>query len=529
MTPSTPAPTPPTDLRPWRTALVYGLGVSGRAAVRLLARRGIRAEGVDREQPADLSRQLPELAAFHREERLAVVPSGIDGLVLSPGVPPDRPLVEDARRRGIPVLAEVEAGWQHLRERAPATVVALTGSNGKSTTTALTGALLEAADRRVRVCGNIGTAFSDAVLDEEDRTEGATEGLGERRTDECVFVVELSSFQVEGLHTFHPRAAAYLNLSPDHMDRYRNLDEYAAAKARLPALLGPRDTAVLNLDDERTATVSTTARKRFFTRLRRPGADFDDGCWLEGDRVMELDPPGAEAPLFERSDLCLEGEHNLENAMAAALLARALGAPPAAIRTGLRGFTGLPHRMEKVGELPLRSVDAAGDAAEDAAGDIVGLATFWNDSKGTNPAATLRSLEGFADRSVHLILGGRAKGTDFRVLGPVVRRKVRRLFLIGEAAEEIEKALAEIPVPIHRCGTLERAVAEGCSRILRERRPADALLLSPACASFDQFGGFAHRGDVFRTLVREHLARSVPPHTVDPTTEEARDGDQAGL
>lgn len=516
MTTSTLPGTPATDLRGWCTALVYGLGVSGRAAVRLLARRGVRVEGVDREEPADLSRELPELTGFHREDRLTEVPPGIDGLVLSPGVPPDRPLVTDARGRELPVLAEVEAGWQHLRERAPGVVVALTGSNGKSTTTALTGALLEAADQRVRVCGNIGTAFSDAVLDEEDRTgEG---GVGDRAHDACVFVVELSSFQVEGLNTFHPRAAAYLNLSPDHMDRYRSVDQYAAAKARLPALLGRRDTAVLNLDDDRTATVATKARKRFFTRRRRPGAGFEAGCWLDGEEVMELDPTGVRTRLFERSDLRLEGEHNLENAMAAALLARALGVPPAAIRTGLSGFTGLPHRMERIGELRLRSVE----------GNVLGVATFWNDSKGTNTAATLRSLEGFADRSVHLILGGRAKGTDFRVLAPVVRRKVRRVYLIGEAAEQIERALAEIPVPIHRCGTLERAVSEGCSQILREGRPTDALLLSPACASFDQFRSFAHRGDVFRELVREHLGR-VTPHTVDPTTEEARDGNQAGL
>lgn len=527
MTTPDPLGPPGTDLRGWRTALVYGLGISGRAAVRLLARRGVRVEGVDRQEPAELSRELPELAAFHREDRLASVPPAVDVLVLSPGVPPDRPLVEDARRRDVPVVAEVEVGWQHLRERVAGTVVAITGSNGKSTTTALTGALLEAAEHRVRVCGNIGTAFSEAVLEEEDRGQdrGPDDAFG------CLFVVELSSFQVEGLHTFHPRAAAYLNLSPDHLDRYRGVDEYAAAKARLPALLGRRDTAVLNLDDERTATAPTAARKRFFTRLRRPGAGLDDGCWLDGERVMELDPPGAERLLFERSDLRLAGEHNLENAMAAALLARSLGASSAAIRSGLASFAGLPHRMEKVGELPLRSGDAVGD--------VVGVATFWNDSKGTNPAATLRSLEGFADRSVHLILGGRAKGTDFRVLAPVVRRKVRRLYLIGEAAEEIERALAEVPVPIHRCGTLERAVAEGRSQLLQEGRPADALLLSPACASFDQFRSFAHRGDEFRALVRELLARSDPgrhpggnpgrPHTVEPGTEEACDGDQAGL
>lgn len=483
------------DLRRWHTALVYGLGVSGRAAVRLLARRGVRTEAVDRAVPPDLDRELPELSAVHREDRLVAVPSGVDAVVLSPGVSPSSPLVEDARRRAIPVVAEVEMAYQMLREQGPdssaATVVAVTGSNGKSTTTALTGALLAAADRDVRVCGNIGVAFSEAVLEAE--LDAATEDRGEGSG--CVFVVELSSFQTEGLHTFHPRAAAYLNLSPDHMDRYPSVQAYAAAKERLLSPLGGEDTAVLNLDDERSATAATRARKRFFSRLQRPR----DGCFLYGERVIEIDPRGdGESVLFERSDLKLAGEHNLENAMAAALLARALGVDREAIQRGLAGFSGLPHRMERVAER----------------GGVV----FWNDSKGTNPSATLRSLEGMPDGSVHLILGGRAKGTDFRDMAPLVRRKARRLYLIGEAAGEIGEAL-EGAAPASRCGTLADAVAEAA----QTARPGDSVLLSPACASFDQFRDFVHRGEEFRRLVAALVA------DIDrKSTPEGRDGDQAG-
>jgi len=520
MTPSTPE----LDLGRWRTALVYGLGVSGRAAVRLLARRGVRAEGVDRVEMPELRRELPELAVLHREDRLSTVPSGVDGLVLSPGVAPDRPLVREARRRGMPVVAEVELAFQYLQgrrgDRAPLPVIGVTGSNGKSTTTALTGALLSAAGREVRVCGNIGHAFSEAVL------EWQSVGPGETVPDDLdwVFVVELSSFQIEGLHRFRPRAAAYLNLSPDHMDRYPDLDAYAAAKEGLLARMGPEDTAVLNLDDRRSAAASTRARTRYFTRLHRPGDPlpaggvFRDGCHVAGDRVVEVSADAASELLFERTDLTLAGEHNLENAMAAALLARALGASAEAIRRGLASFTGLPHRMEKVAEMSVGE------------GHGQGRVVFWNDSKGTNPAATLRSLEGLADGAVHLILGGRSKGTDFRELASGVRRKAKHVYLIGEAAAEIAAALGEEReggARISHCGSLERAVAEALRNVQTEPRAGEtAVLLSPACASFDQFRSFAHRGEEFRRLVRERLADRG---TVDTNREEARRGDQAGV
>ncbi|HEX5759405.1 MAG TPA: UDP-N-acetylmuramoyl-L-alanine--D-glutamate ligase [Thermoanaerobaculia bacterium] len=440
----------------WRRVLVYGLGLSGKAAARLLLRQGVAVVGVD-SRPAPVL-DLGDLANDPRLELLgppepSELPPGIDGVVLSPGVPPDRPLLADARRRGVPVIAEVELAFPFLE----GPVVAITGSNGKSTTTALAGAMLRAAGRTVEVCGNIGEPLA-----------GRVEGPPGR-----VFVVELSSFQIEGIVTFRPQAAALLNLSEDHLDRYAGMAEYAAAKKRLFTGLGSDAVAVLNADDPATLELATAARKRLFSR-RAPVAD---GCYLAGGQVVEVDPGEPPVELFAAADVPLAGVQNLENAMAAALLARGVGADPAGLRAGLRAFRGLPHRLERVGE---------------RAGVV-----FYDDSKGTNPAATAKSLEGFADGSVHLILGGRNKGADLGALAPVVGQKAKRLYLIGEAAEDFARALAGA-APAERTGTLERAVAAAAAAA----RPGEAVILSPACASFDQFRNFVHRGEVFQALVR---------------------------
>lgn len=447
-----------TDVRPlserFERVLVYGLGVSGRAAAELLTAQGVDVVIVDERPAGELD--LEGLPAGVRlrlgEDAPETVPEDVDAVVLSPGVPLDRPLVTDARHRGVPVQAEVDLAFPHVR----GPVVGITGSNGKSTTTALTGALLEAAGRPVAVCGNIGLPVSRAVLDDPDR----------------VFVVELSSFQLETIDRFRPRAAAWLNLAPDHLDRYDDVDAYAAAKARIFRNQTPDDVAVVGADDPRTAAAVTRARKRFFSRLRA----VEDGCWVQGDRVLEISPGVEPGLLFERDDVPLAGEHNLENAMAAALLARALGADVGAVRRGLASFTGLPHRMERVAE--------------------IGGVVYYDDSKGTNPAATQRSLEGFPEGSVHLILGGLAKGADFTDLAGPVGRTAARAYLIGKAAGEIEAALRGA-VPVERCGTLDRAVAAAAA----VARPGQVVLLSPACASFDQFRSFAHRGEEFVRLV----------------------------
>ena len=440
--------------------LVYGLGLSGVSAARMLLARGVEVLAVDA-RPAD-KLELGDLAG---NPKLTLLPGGepaelpppagdLDAVIVSPGVPMDKPLLEDARRRGLPVLAEVELAAPHLN----GPVVAITGSNGKSTTTALTGAMLLAAGLRTEVCGNIGEPLT-----------GKIDGPPGR-----VFVVELSSFQIEGISTLKPRAAALLNLSEDHLDRYGSMEAYAAAKKRLFLNMDEDGIAVLNADDVATLDVDTRARKRLFSR-RGPVAD---GCWLKDGWVVETAPDEEELRLFQPGDVPLAGVQNLENAMAAALLARAIGADPADLRGGLLGFRGLPHRMERVGER----------------GGVV----FYDDSKGTNPAATAKSLEGFEGTSVHLILGGRNKGADLGVLTPVVRTKVCRAYLIGEAAAEFEAALAGA-VPLERSETLERAVRAAAERA----RPGESVVLSPACASFDQFRNFVHRGQVFQSLVRE--------------------------
>ena len=429
-------------------ALVYGLGLSGRAAVRLLLARGAAVIAVDDKEldAGDLAGMIELLPAGAAE-----LPGSIDAVVVSPGVPLDRPLLAKARRRGIPVIAEVELAFPFLN----GPVVAITGSNGKSTTTALTGAMLRQAGFNVEVCGNIGEPLADKVAGPPGR----------------VFVVELSSFQIEGIVNFKPQAAALLNLSQDHLDRYPSMAEYGAAKKRLFLGMDAEGTAVLNADDPGTIEVMTRAKRRFFSRL----APVADGCWTRDDGRVSEGPE--ELELFHASEVPLAGVQNLENAMAAALLARALGAEPAAIRAALASFTGLPHRLQRVGER--------------------GGVSFYDDSKGTNPGATLKAIEGFADGTVHLILGGRNKDADLAVLTPMVRRKARRAYLIGEAARDFERAL-DGAVPYEMSETLDRAVRSAAG----QARAGEAVVLSPACASFDQFRNFAHRGQVFQELVR---------------------------
>ena len=465
---------------PWgsgsfRRVLVYGLGLSGRAAARLLLARGVAVAAVD-DRPDAAAGDLAGAPGF---ERLAAAPAagdpawgGYDAVVVSPGVPPGRPLLAAARAAGLPVLAEVELAFPFL----DGPVVAITGTNGKSTTTALAGALIAAGGRAVEVCGNIGLPLAERV----DGPPGR------------VFVVELSSFQIDGLDTFRPRAAAFLNLTEDHLDRYASLDAYAASKRRLFRRQGDGDLAVLNADDPFTDAGTTLApgvRRRLFSRQ---GA-VEDGCFVAGGTVFEAVPGAPPVALFAAAEVPLAGVQNLENAMAAALLARGMGTDVEAVRRGLAGFAGLPHRMQRVAER--------------------GGIAWYDDSKGTNPAATVKSLEGFADGSVHLILGGRNKGADFAPLAPLVRRKARRIYLIGEAAAEIARALAGA-APAERSGTLAAAVRAAAGAAA----PGEAVVLSPACASFDQFDNFAHRGEVFQREVRDELARRGGP-----------DGEEAGL
>lgn len=448
----------------WRRVLVYGLGASGSSATRLLRRQGAAVLAVD-DRPFGL--QVRDAwAADAGVELCAVVdlaelPADIDGVVVSPGVPPTRPLILAARGRGLPVIGEVELAFAFLA----GDVIGITGSNGKSTTTALTGSLLRGAGRRAVVCGNFGRPLADCV-DETD----------------AILVTELSSFQLEATDTFRPRAAALLNLSPDHLDRHGDVESYAAAKARIFANQQAGDVAVFNADDPLVLEIGRRpwkARRRFFSRLTA----VDDGCYVEDGVVVEVSPVAGKQRLFATEAVPVPGTHNLENAMASALLARAMGVDGAQLATGLVSFEGLPHRVQKVRER---------------------LGVQWyDDSKGTNLGATRRSLEGFADGSVHLILGGRSKGTDPATLEDIVRRKVRRLYLIGEAAPEFARRLAAV-VPTDLAGSLDQAVAAAS----RSARAGEIVLLSPACASFDQYDNYIRRGEHFQSLVRD-LAEAV--------------------
>jgi len=448
----------------WEKVLVYGLGVSGLAAVRFLLGRGVSVLGVDDRSAVDLD--LGDLADeprldVARAAALADLPRDVDGVVISPGVARSAPLIEEALRRGTPVIGEIELAFPFVR----GTLVAITGSNGKSTTTALTGSLLEGAGRDAIVCGNIGRPLIDCVDEPAE-----------------VFVAELSSFQLESVDTFRPRAAALLNLSADHLDRHGDLAGYADAKAAIFDRQAEDDVAVFNADDPLVVEISRrggSARRRFFSRQSK----VEDGCYLEDGIVVEVAPGEGKRPLFASTDVPVPGEHNLENAMAGALLARAVGLEPGQLSAGLAAFEGLPHRVERVA-------------------DRQGV-VWYDDSKGTNIGATLKSLEGFADGTVHLILGGRNKGGDAADLSDVVARKASRLYFIGEAAAEFEAALGGF-VPCQQSGTLETAVAEAA----RLAGDGEIVLLSPACASFDQYENFARRGDHFQSLV--HGLEEVP-------------------
>jgi UDP-N-acetylmuramoylalanine--D-glutamate ligase len=430
------------DLGPARRALVVGLGRSGRAAALLLARLGYETIGVDAAPVA-----APEL---ERAGVRVIAPStepvpGVDVVVKSPGVPGDVPAVAAARAAGAAVWSEVELAARNLANP----VIAVTGTNGKTTTTELTAHLLNVAGVAAVACGNQGTPISGLV--------GAVD-------PGAWLVVECSSFQLEDTDTFHPRAAVLLNVAPDHLDRHGGFDEYVAAKLRAFARQEPEDLAILP--------------RGLAHPGRAPARHLDEGppgegaiAWSEGG--LHLAGDGFVAAWGETA---LRGRHNRQNAMAAAALARHAGAPATAIAEGLASFPGVPHRLEQVAE--------------------VGGVRYVNDSKATNPDAAEAALDAYPER-VHLIAGGRGKGTSFAALARAARGAVERAYLIGETAGDLAAALAAEGVPHESPGTLEAAVAAAAARA----RPGDVVLLAPACASYDQFRDFEERGAAFRAAV----------------------------
>ncbi len=437
-------------------ALVLGAGKSGVASANFLAAHEDSVVLADSSPNPSLPYELdPRVEkAFGREDNALL--DGVTTVVLSPGVPRSNPLIMGAALRNIPVLGEIELAYTQLR----GTVIAITGSNGKSTTTALIGEILKVAGRQPIVAGNIGEPLIAAVDFEKPRT----------------YVLELSSFQLESVDTFHANVALLLNITPDHMDRYASLDDYAAAKYRIFNNQQSSDTAIVNGIERRAAPRSSMAKVWRFSAAQ----EVDEGAWLDGDEMVIN--VGGDERRIPRASLKLQGNANVENALAAWLAARAVGVDDMDVQIAFGTFAGLPHRMVLVREL-----------------DGV---TWINDSKGTNVDATLKSLEGFEGSSVILILGGKDKAGEFERMRDLVAAKTRTVLTIGKAADRIAEALqgsSEI-VP---AGDMDHAV-----RWAREHaKPGDTVLLSPACASFDQYRNFEHRGEHFEELVRALCGR----------------------
>jgi UDP-N-acetylmuramoylalanine--D-glutamate ligase len=368
-------------------------------------------------------------------------------LVKSPGVPVHAPVVAEARRRGIAIMGELELGWRMVPNR----FAAVTGTNGKTTTTELLGTIYRAAGRPVAVAGNVGTALTS---------------LAGRLDSESTVVCEASSFQLEDSAAFAPEVAVFLNFSADHLDRHPSVADYLAAKLRLFANQEPSDFAVLNANEPALAGADL-GRAQPIWFGEEPGCDLS-----LGDGTLHW----RGEPLMPASDVQLRGAHNIENAMGAAAAALADGVHPDAVREALREFRGLPHRMELVRER--------------------GGVAYVNDSKATNVAAAAAALDSFAG-GVHAILGGSLKGGDFTGLARAVRDRCERCYLIGEAAQRLAEDLADTHVELAQCGELERAVSSAA----RRAHAGETVLLAPACASFDQFTDYAARGERFRELV----------------------------
>jgi len=441
-----------------RRVAVVGLARSGIAAARLLQAAGAQVVGADAKPLDALGREVVAL----RDAGVRLVVGGppdpaLDGatlVVVSPGVPVDHGPVAAARARGVPVIGELELGWRALE----ADTIAITGTNGKTTTTALVGTLLAEQARPVLVGGNIGTPL-------------AAHALG--FPPDGLVVAEVSSFQLETIETFRPRVAAVLNLTPDHLDRHGTFARYAAAKARIFLNQTEADCAVLNADDEAARALAPGARARvvWFSR-RRPlehGVFVRDG-WIAAKlngHVEEVCPV---------AEIRLRGQHNVENVLAATACALWTGLGASAIRRGIGRFRAVAHRIEFVRDL--RGVQ------------------WFNDSKGTNVESTIKALESFTERVV-LLAGGKGKGQDFDPLAAAARGRVTHAVLFGEDGPKIGAALARAGVAVSTSPSLEAAV--GAARALA--RPGDVALLSPACASFDMFDNYEHRGEVFKRLV----------------------------
>jgi UDP-N-acetylmuramoylalanine--D-glutamate ligase len=447
----------PFELRGKRV-LVVGLARTGVATALFCAARGAVVTATDTRTENEIGEAIAPLRTAgvslelggHRENSFLEQ----DLIVPSPGVPADAPLLQAARARGVTIWSEVELADRFLRGR----LIGITGSNGKTTTTSLIDHILKNAGFSTILAGNIGTPLVARV---------------EQTSDDSITVVELSSFQLELVETFRPNISVFLNLTPDHLDRHHTLEAYSRAKARIFENQTETDSAVLNADDPATTPLAPAKPHVYwFSRKQRVA----QGAFVRGNEIV-FRHDGQEETVLRLKEIPLAGGHNVENVLAAVAAARLAGAEPAAIAKGVRSFTGVEHRLEFVAE--------------------IGGVRYYNDSKATNVDATLKALDAFPGR-ILILLGGKDKGSDYGVLQKPLREKAILALLIGAAAEKIEKQITG-SVAIERAGTIERAVEIAS----HAARPGDVVLLAPACASFDQFQNYEHRGRVFKDLVHQ--------------------------
>src|SRR5579864_2206886 len=440
-----------------KRVLVVGLGKSGVASALFLKAHGAQVTVSDAKSGDELHNEIPVLldhgitveSGGHGDRTFR----GQDLIVVSPGVPVDAPPLVQARALGEAVIGEIELAAQFL----PGPIVAITGSNGKTTTTTLIGEIMTAAGLPALVGGNIGTPAIS---------------LAERAKAETVIVLEISSFQLETIQTFRPKVAVVLNVTPDHLDRHRTFDVYVNAKARIFENQQGTDFAVLNADDPTCATLGSRTRAQVFWFSRQK--EVQRGAWVRDGNIMFRDAKG-QREIMQVSEIPLKGAHNLENVLAAVCAGVLMGCAPDKIRQAVRDFKAVEHRLEFVASI--RGVD------------------YYNDSKATNVDATIKALESFP-ANIHLILGGKDKGSNYTVLNDLIRQRVKRIYTIGAAAAKIESQVKGAEI-VH-AETLENAIRKAHATA----QPGDVVLLAPACASFDQFKNYEHRGQVFKELVR---------------------------
>jgi UDP-N-acetylmuramoylalanine--D-glutamate ligase len=444
-----------------KRVLVVGLGKSGLSAAMFLRGQGARVTVSDTRNAVALAGEIPALL-----DAGVMVESGGHGLltfrrqdliVVSPGVPLDTPEVKQVIGYGLPVIGELELASRYLKGG----IIAVTGSNGKTTTTTLIGKIFADAGMPTQVGGNIGLPVIELVAGS---------------TDVTVNVLEVSSFQLETAEEFHPRIAAILNITPDHLDRHHSFEAYVAAKEKIFAQQTDKDALILNADDRTTQMCAARAKSNVYwfsgTKVVRQGAFLRDGvvCWIEKEG-------GKAEPVLPVAEIPLKGAHNVENVLAAVCTARLSGLAAESIRASVASFKAVEHRLEYV--RAIRGVE------------------YYNDSKATNVDAAMKAVASFAG-GVHLLLGGKDKDSDYSQMGELLGERVKAVYTIGSAAEKIERQLAGMVKIVH-AGTLDRAVAEAT----RHSAAGDVVLLAPACSSFDQFDNYEHRGRVFRQLVMD--------------------------